>query len=176
MDNIRLAQFLVSIADELDENGFVKEANDVDDIIKGLVVEAKENPNITARGFDYGIDYSQRKREFDEIGLPIPFEDETYQEWYSQLNELQKDLVNLKHRRERNPGSWWKTNKGEAADLYRQLDQARKYSDATRYPGFVFKGRDYITGGAWYQSEKDGKYWYQDPQTQTWQQMQPPNL
>lgn len=169
MDNIRLAQFLVSIADELDDNGFEKEANDVDNIIKGLVVEAQENPNITARGEDYGIDYSQRKREYDEYNLPIPFEDETYQEWYSQLNELQKDLVNLKHRRERNPGSWWKTNKGEAADLYRQLDQSRLYADQTKYPGYEFLGRDKVTGGPWYKS-KDGKYWYQDPQTEQWKE------
>mgnify|MGYP001369144204 FL=1 len=56
MNNIKLAKLLVSIADELDDNGFEKEANDVDNMIKRLVVEAQDNSGSE----DYSIDYSQR--------------------------------------------------------------------------------------------------------------------
>jgi len=87
------------------------------------------------------------------------------------LNDLQKALINIKHRKEKNPGSWWKTNKGEAADIYRQLEQARLYADQTKYPGYKFLGRDKVTSGLWYQGP-DGKYWYQDPQTQQWKNYQ----
>jgi hypothetical protein len=165
MDNIRLAQFLVSIADELDENGFEQEASEVDNIIKGLVVEAQvnqlENP------FRY---MQEEKYKTSQGEIPMPYPGETYQEWYSRLLPADRYRLHLIHKDKPGQGSWFKTvGGGEAHDVYRQLEEGREFADQTRYPGYKFLGRDINTGGLWYQG-KDGKYWYQNPQTQQWKE------
>lgn len=165
MDKLKLAQALVPIADELDEEGLFEESFELDEIIKELVSSVDSKMNKVSQA-----DYTERQKDYR--GIPMPQAGEDKQAWFNSLSAEDKAKV---HTHFSNP--WLTLGRGESQNAFNDLTlqkaqgiqgQQQQYQEGKDWKQFKFLGKDTVSGAPWYQDTTSGQYWYQDPQSKQW--------
>ena len=167
MNPIKLAQALIPVADELDDNGLNEDAIHLDNLIKKIV--SNFHADMIKKSQIAG------ERQKDRRGIPMPYPGEDYQNWYASLSASEKGKVHRNYR------SWYQTAGGgeakRAFDNLQHLNQNQQYapaqnnsqSQSSNNSKWKFLGNDVNTGGAWQQDTTTNKYWYQDPVSKQYQ-------